>query len=745
MHSAGAFEHLKRQRSAGAGAHFGYDRAMRRVRDKLPLALILLLALAWRLVLWAQPLHQPANDEVEYIQVARDLLAGRGWVFYESWRWLRAPLYPLFLAGSLWLAGADPALTADEVLHRAALPNVLLSVVLVYLIYRLARALTPDGRAGPALIAAAIAALLQTYATFASLWMSETLFSVLFSAGLLALARWHRTGGLGPAALAGMFFGLACLTRSAALIFLPVAAIWMAGASHWGRGQRLRRALAGPLVLAAAAAAVILPWTLRNCQAYGRCILVETGGSYNLWAFYEPRESLDEINRALEAIPNPAERSDEASRRGLARLREDPTILVRKIPAEWTRLWVVKPIQDRFLLASSYSDPPPAIFLAALAFDDLLYLLVLCGAPFGLALALARRDALALLLGLWVGCFAGATLFTHAEGRYRHFLFMALIPLAALAADGLRRGWRPRPGVALAAGGPLALALLPLLLYYPWEWAGSGALRSVYRGVGDTLAAAGRSDGAAQAYLAALQADRTPDGWIALGDLRRGAGAFDEAAKAYERAHETEPTYVGASAVWGDLLRELGHDDAAREAFRGRYLDQRRLAQWGFQMLRPRPVAAIGVGDGLDFGYVGGFYKAEEQQGALTRWTDGRARLRLRPPGEGARMLVRLRAAAPRPDGEPVTLQICAAERCQTVSLGAELRTVQVLLPAADELQLRSATFFGADGRELGVLVDWGEVEGVPAAAADAAWAEARLWYNRSAAARRLANRAYPT
>ncbi len=40
------------------------------------------------------------------------------------------PLYPLFLAGSLWLAGGD--------LHHAALPNIALSVANVLLAYRLA-------------------------------------------------------------------------------------------------------------------------------------------------------------------------------------------------------------------------------------------------------------------------------------------------------------------------------------------------------------------------------------------------------------------------------------------------------------------------------------------------------------------------------------------------------------------------------------------------------------------------------
>ncbi len=687
---------------------------MRRVRDKLPLIAILLLALGWRLLLWAQPAHQPANDEVEYVQVARDLLAGRGWVFYESWRWLRAPLYPLWLAGSLWLANADPALSAVEALHRAALPNLLLSVGLVYLIYRLTRELSADAREGPALLAAGIAALLQTYATFASLYMSETLFAALFTGGLLMIAGWWRRGGLWRAALAGALLGLACLTRSAALVFVPVAGLWMLGVVLRRAERGWLQALVAPLALAAGAGAVIAPWTVRNCLAYEECILIETGGAYNLWAFYEPRESLDEINRALEAIPSPVARADEATRRGLERLREDPAILLRKIPAEWTRLWVVKPIQDRFLLPSAYSDPPPAIFLAALLLDDLLYVLVLCGAPFGLALALRRRDALALLLGLWVVVFVGATMFTHAEGRYRHFLFMVLIPLAALGWGGLLRREPLGRGLALAAGAPLALALLPLALYYPWEWASSGAARSIYRGAGDALAAWGRDEAAAGAYRAALAADRTPDGWIVLGDLRRRAGDVEGAAAAYAEAHEAERTYVGASAVWGDLLREEERPEEARSAFRGRYLDQQRLADWSYQMLGPAPRDAIAVGDGLDFGYVGGVYQAEELQGARARWTDGRGRLRLAPGPGAEQMLVTLRAAAPRPGGAPIALELCAAGACQTVSLGPGWRTVRVLLPATmAPLELRSPTFFGPDGRELGVLVDWARVKGL--------------------------------
>ncbi len=693
---------------------------MRRLRDNLPLLLILLLALLWRLLLWSQPLHAPANDEFEYLRVAQDLLQGRGWVFYESWRWLRAPLYPLFLAGSLWLTGGD--------LHLAALPNLLLSVGVVLLIYKLGRELSPMQQRRPALIAAAIAALLQTHATFVSLYMSETLFSLLFGAGLLVLARWRRQGGWGRAILAGLLLGLASLTRSAGLMLLPLAALWMAwpglttpevrqeaneqlpGAPprKAGIAERVLPLLLPGLLLIGGATLVIAPWTLHNCRTYGRCILIETGAAYNLWAFYEPREEIETINRSLEALANPAERADEATRRGLARLREDPSIILRKLPAEWVRLWAIKPIQDRFLLAAWYGDPPPLIFIAALLFDDLLYLLILLAAPFGLALGLQRRDALSVLLALWLAAFVGTTLVTHAEGRYRHFLFVALIPLAGVALDAALRRTRLHPLPTLAASGLLLLALLPLFSYYPWTWAAQGAQRSYHRAVGDMLAAAGRTEAAAGAYRQALAAEVTPDGWIALGDLYRRAGDNEAALAAYREAQASQPTYVAASALLGDMLRELGRAEEAQRAFRGRYLDLQRLSEWSFLRLNPLPQASLDLGNGLDYGYIGGFFKAETIVGATARWTNGRGSLRLHSPAgsEGSRILA-LRVAAPRPDSAAVPLQICAGGRCTRVEPEQGWRTLLVLLPPGDDaIVLSSPTFYAADGRDLGVLVD---------------------------------------
>jgi len=222
----GTGEPENRLSSAGYRAPDAEQRTI--LNSQFSILLILLLALALRLLLWSQPLHQLANDEIEYVTVARDLLAGRGWQFYEHYHWLRAPLYPLFLAGSLWLAGGDPSpglqsisLGFAQTLHLAALPNIVLSVATVYLSYRLALALFGrHTRAAP--LAALFSAVLWTFATFAGLYMSETLFTFLFTAGLLCLVD-QKAAAVGSrraiwlAIGAGVLFGLATLTRSITL------------------------------------------------------------------------------------------------------------------------------------------------------------------------------------------------------------------------------------------------------------------------------------------------------------------------------------------------------------------------------------------------------------------------------------------------------------------------------------------------------------------------------------------------
>jgi len=745
----------------------------------------LAVALALRLLLWSAPLHLPANDEVEYITVARDLLAGRGWQFYDHYHWLRAPLYPLFLAGSLWFAGGD--------LHGAALPNIALSVATVYLNYRLALALI--GRRAGALLAALLTAILWTFATFASLYMSETLFTFLFTGGLLCLALEQRTGTRrvnseqrptndepggqdqqfrtqkrGPivmSALAGVLFGLATLTRSITLLFLPVVAFWLllrtANSEQRTRFAITWRGILCSLFFVLCSILTMAPWTIRNYLAYGRPILVETGLSYNLWAFNDPRESAKTIFRTLENIANPAERSDYATAKGLARLHEDPAILLRKLWPNWVYLWRVKPIEDRFIQENYYSDVGLPLFASALLFDDLLYVVIALAGIAGLVLYREQRTEnreqrtenreqttddrrLATISNLqftisnpkslliaWLLYTIGTLLLTHGEARYRHFVFPVLIPYTAWALTRIVNcklhiaNWRINLQYAmynvrstiwspvLLIGVIWALIGGTFLISYPWEWAAHNLARGWYATQAEFAWAAGDHAGALQADEHALAAQETPDGWLHLAEHVNGAGDPRRARNAYNAARTLTRNYLPGVARFGDFLRASGDEARARVVFNTDDVDPQRLLDWSWRELRPAPRTNLEIGDGLDWGYITGMYPAEAIQGAQARWTNGAAQIRFGAAlaggnGATARAIVRLRLAALRPGGAPAAAQVCAGDQCWEMQLMATWRTYTVAFDVAGGapliIELRSTTFDAADGRRLGVLVD---------------------------------------
>ncbi len=670
---------------------------------------ILALAALIRIGLWLQPLHLPANDEVEYLTVARDLLAGRGWSFYERYHWLRAPLYPLWLAGSLWLAGGDVWL--------AALPNIALSVLNVYLIYRLSQAIGDHASPLVHRLAALAAAILLTHATFASLYMSETLFTTLFSGALWLLLAWRQRGARWPdwrIIAAGGLWGLALLTRSMPLYFTLVVAGWIAvvAAGHWRNLVRRPATLLIGVVFAITALAVVAPWTIRNCLSYRSCIVIETGLSYNLWAFNEPREDMATIFRVLETIPDPSERAAYATARGLERLREDPAIMLRKLWPNWLAIWRVKAIQDRFLLEDYRADPPPLLFLAALIFDDLLYGVIAVGGVAALVYAAVRGRAPAVLLGLWLAYFIAVSLVTHGEGRYRHFIFCALIPYAArawLALPALaRRRHRLALGTALAAAGAVGLSAL---LAYHWDYAIQGGARSLWRLSGDLARAAGNLPQAATFYQQALAAQPTPDGYLALGHTLRAQGDTAGAIAAYRAAIRSNLLYAPSYVYLGDLLRATGQLDEARRVYRPQYASEQTLLDLAWRDTVPVAQPVIEVGDGLDFGYLNGFYPAEELAGARVRWTGPVARIRV----PATARVARLRVAALRPDA-PVAGHICSESQCHSFTIGVAWRWLIVQLPPASttaplrDIELRVTPWPAPDGRELGVVVDTVEV-----------------------------------
>src|SRR3954447_16550237 len=103
-----------------------------RLRILAPLLLVLLAALALRLLLWGRiPRTGLISDEGEYLSAASWLAQGRNFSWYQSYLWTRAPLYPLFVAAHLRLFG--------DTLAPIYITQTILSLLNVALVYVLAQ------------------------------------------------------------------------------------------------------------------------------------------------------------------------------------------------------------------------------------------------------------------------------------------------------------------------------------------------------------------------------------------------------------------------------------------------------------------------------------------------------------------------------------------------------------------------------------------------------------------------------
>ncbi len=225
-------------------------------------------------------------DALWYHSTASSLAAGLGYVHHftrmPTAEW--PPGYPAILAVFYRLFGPDPS--------WAFLLNAVAGTVTCWLAGRIALVLWSPREQE---ITTALMALLPSHVLFASLVMSETVYTTMMT-GLVLSALLLVHGGrpaLAPWFAWGVGVGLASLVRAEALVLLaaPLVALLCSRTSP-------RRVATLGLVLAAAALLAELPWLLRNAQLFGRVVPVSTSfgrtflighnpvadGDMNLWS-----------------------------------------------------------------------------------------------------------------------------------------------------------------------------------------------------------------------------------------------------------------------------------------------------------------------------------------------------------------------------------------------------------------------------------------------------------------------------
>ncbi len=378
------------------------------------------------------------------------------------------PLYEMFLASIFGAVG--PSMVA------ARWVQVVLSTVTVALVYALARC---SGGERPARIAVVLCALQPSLVAYSHYLYSETLFTALLVAA--ALAYHHRPGGPSGAdrVAAGLLFGLAALTRSVALYFLPVWIGWLAIRRRWPE----LRGVAGVLGVALL---TIAPWTLRNALVLGDFVLIDTTAGRTAWwayndapfgedlglpmlaawsnrekcadVFHPGREELPAVEELRRFFPPPegldartAERLDfELSlirrygtldlvayqrcelRNAAAFVLEQPGVAVQRILQRVYWFWGPNSLLLRSVRWQSYSGG----LLAGKSYRALKWIVVVStvGVVLCALLALGARDApplrdWAVLLCVYATTLHGVTL---AASRYRLPLEPFLLALAAL-------------------------------------------------------------------------------------------------------------------------------------------------------------------------------------------------------------------------------------------------------------------------------------------------------------------------
>ncbi len=324
----------------------------------LPLVAVV-LRLAYAATLPPQIVVTYEADPLTYDQIARNLVAGKGFTgasFYyppgtEHPTAFWDPLYPFFLAALYWAFGQSVPLV------RAV--QALLGGVAVALTYALGRQLAGPGRGQRAgLLAAAISAAYPFFIYYAGHLLTETLFMALilalFGAGFAAAT----TGRLPWFIALGIAGGLAALCRAEAFPVALVAAGWAAWAAGGRWRHRLGRAVAGvALVLA-----VMLPWGIRNQLTFGQLILTTTKLGYNLYKYYHPLMTADQ-KVAVVPFPDLGDRT-EPQREALMRqqalqfMRDDPGRTLRFMLAKLGLLFKIVPtneVNQKYALVSASS------------------------------------------------------------------------------------------------------------------------------------------------------------------------------------------------------------------------------------------------------------------------------------------------------------------------------------------------------------------------------------------------------
>jgi 4-amino-4-deoxy-L-arabinose transferase-like glycosyltransferase len=431
------------------------------------LALVLLVALGARVgaVLASESWYEPRTDAEHFDITASSLAAGDGYGYaivppndasQREPTAMRAPLYPVALA-AVYVVFGEHSWTAGRLLNSAfgTIGVALLGVVAAQLWSRRL-----------AWVAMAIFAVHPAFIVVGSSLQLEPLFVALLL-GSVAAALQHRRqprGLLWPS-VAGVLLGLNILTRETAFLALP-GIVWLIWTAPRGDAPvpTTKRSVPAPLLVVALAAAVVLPWTVRNAVVLGEFVPVTTNAGVGLAGTFNETSMNDKVYPAgwrepwsdpeifalLESMDDPTEAEADQ------RLRKASFDFIREHPGYFFKAAYYNS-QRLFDLDGGHYDRAIAPYLPyssgmldlAIVASWGLYVLV------GLSLLTQRAVLRQVPRGVWaipLLMYLFIALFLPGQIRYRNmlepFLILVATPLVASWIEWLVARRRPTPSPA---------------------------------------------------------------------------------------------------------------------------------------------------------------------------------------------------------------------------------------------------------------------------------------------------------
>lgn len=602
----------------------------------LGISTVLMLAVGIRVAFWWMQSRSGAvqpGDSQEYVQGALNLLDG---TFSTGDKWLRPPLYPLFLAATFVIVGVD---MTGAMFLQALVTGIgtLAFGALGYAIFE---------RWNVAFLSMLIAALFIPLAAYGSVLFAEALFVVLITASfaliLRSLAQERPTS---TALLGGVLFGLATLTRAVGLFFLPLLVVGIV-LDSWLRGRDTQSQLLGVglrhgALVVLATVLTIAPWTLRNALVLDRFIPVDTNGGVSFWygTVFNDAE-LAQGEARLAQIPNLADKQRAAVQMAFSDIGRDPGRYLNRVRYKIVSLWLLGSRNYAAGGIVSYSPDghslgltPGELPLPLSLLGDAQYILLVLGGIWGFCFA--PRAQRSTLLLLWVAFGTLMSGLTIGHPRLRLPLLAAFVPYAAWLLTQ-RPTWRlsnnaRRWQLAAALGATLLFFALIFTQHYV-RWA--RAQLAVWR----------EAPSVATFERAYALNSANPLWLMAAADSAGEAGNQNRVTQLYTTAVEQEPRSLYAHAKLleaavqrGDEAQATAHLQALRELDR----DNNDLLLWAWHELNILPSTVIEPTAPAAVGNIVGFVPVEPA--ANERWTMANAQLRLQPDHDCERVMLTLR------------------------------------------------------------------------------------------------------